>query len=481
VKNFGKILLASTAAIALCGAAQAADLPVYTKAAPPPLAPALVSCTSAVQFIVTDCPLTYYGITVYGTIDVGGGYETHGAPFNQDMQTGVAEFINKQNRPTAMWLATPNGLSQSNIGVKGREAITSGLDFVFDLNFGFDPYSLRPANGVEALFDNNGVPLAKQNTNADSSRAGQFYNGVGYAGFSSAAYGTLTFGRQNSLDLDGVNAYDPMGSSYAFSPIGWSGTTPGGGNTEDARISTAIKYRVDVGNNLFRLGAIYQVGGYDNNNAAQSAWGAQIGKDIDLGGYGKLSLDAIYTDNQGAVKAAALSAAQNLAFPGTLAATISDNTSVMLLGKYTYHQLRLYAGYEYITYANPSNPLTTGFTGIAGIPIAFADLSQKTFVNDEHLQISWAGARYAITPTLDAGVAYYHYDQNSFGKTFCANASASTCSGQMNAASFDIDWQFAKKFDLYAGFMYSAVANGLANGYQVFNNWAPTVGLRFRF
>ena len=97
MKNFGKILLASTAAIALCGAAHAADVsavPVYTKA--PPLAPApLVSCTSAVQFIVTDCPLTYYGITVYGTVDVGGGWESHGTPFNKDIISGVTELVQK--------------------------------------------------------------------------------------------------------------------------------------------------------------------------------------------------------------------------------------------------------------------------------------------------------------------------------------------------------------------------------------------------
>jgi predicted porin len=312
VKNFGKILVASTAAIALCGAAQASDLPVYTKA-PPSLTPApLVSCTSAVQFFVTDCPLTYYGITVYGTIDVGGGWESHGAPFNGNFPTGVSELINKQNRHTSMWLATPNGLSQSNIGIKGKEAITSGLDFVFDLNFGFDPYSLSSADAPASLRSNNGVPLALQNTNADSSRAGQFYNGVGYAGFSSA-YGTLTFGRQNSLNLDGVNAYDPMGGSYAFSVIGWSGTTAGTGDTEDSRVTTAVKYRADV-YNWFRVAAIVQAGGYNDGNAAQSEWGAQIGKDIDLGAYGKLSLDAIYTEDKGAVKAAALSAAQNLAF-----------------------------------------------------------------------------------------------------------------------------------------------------------------------
>jgi predicted porin len=483
VKNIGKILLASTAAIALCGAAHAADLPVYTKAPPLTPAPALVSCTSAVQFIVTDCPLTYYGITVYGTVDMGGGWESHGAPYNKNIITGVTELVQKQSRPNSMWLQTPGGLSQSNIGVKGKEAITSGLDFVFDLNFGFNPYSATAANGPQSIFDNNGIALAKQSSNADSSRAGQFYNGVGYAGFSSQTYGTLTFGRQNSLELDGVNAYDPMGGSYAFSVIGWQGTAVGGGDTEDARISTAVKYRVNVGDNWFRLGAIYQVGGYENNNGTQGEWGAQIGKDFDFGAYGKLSLDAIYTEDKGAVKAAALSAAQNLAFPGTLAATVSDDNSVMLLAKYTYQKLRIYGGYEYITFANPTTPLTTGFTGIAGIPIAFADITQTGFKINEHLQISWAGARYAITPTLDAGIAYYHYDQNSFHVGgFCNSATvASSCSGQLNAASFDIDWQFAKKFDLYAGVMYSAVAGGLANGYQVFNNWAPTAGLRFRF
>ena len=104
---------------------------------------------------------------------------------------------------------------------------------------------MTAANGPKSFLENNGIPLAKQSSNADSSRAGQFYNGVGYAGFSSA-YGTLTFGRQNSLELDGVIAYDPMGASYAFSVIGWQGTAVGGGDTEDARISTAMKYRVDV-------------------------------------------------------------------------------------------------------------------------------------------------------------------------------------------------------------------------------------------
>jgi predicted porin len=480
VKTLGKILLASTAAIALCSAAQAADLPIYTKAPPPPLAPA--SCTSPEQFVVTDCPLTYYGITVYGTVDMGLGYETHGTPFNKNIITGVEELVQK-NSNHSQFLPTPGGMSQSNIGIKGVETITPGFDFVFDLNFGFDPYSLTAANGPRSILDNNGVPLAAQSSNADSSRAGQFYNAVGYAGFSSKSYGTLTFGRQNSLELDGVNAYDPMGGSYAFSVIGWQGTAVGGGDTEDARVSTAIKYRADVGDKWFRVGAMTQVGGYDQNNADQGMYAFQIGKDIGLGAAGALSLDAIYTKDKGAVKSTMLAAgtAAFAAAPNTLGATISDDQSVMLLAKYTYQQLKVFAGYEFIDFANPSSPQTSNFTDIAGIPVLLSNISQTGFVNDEHLQIMWTGARYAFTDTLDAGIAYYHYDQNSFGKTFCDNTSASTCSGTMDAFSMNVDWKFAKKFDVYAGFMYSQVHNGLANGFLFTNNFAPTAGLRFRF
>src|SRR5262245_2479510 len=50
-------------------------------------------------------------------------------------------------------------------------------------------------------------------------------NGNGYVGLSSPTYGTLTVFRQNSLTYDGVLDYDPMGASYAFSPIGWQGIT----------------------------------------------------------------------------------------------------------------------------------------------------------------------------------------------------------------------------------------------------------------
>ena len=96
----------------------------------------------------------------------------------------------------------------------------------------------------------------------------------------------MTYGRENTLLLDGVNAYDPMGGSYAFSVIGFSGTTAGGGNTEDTRSNTAFKYRVSYNN--FRAAGLVQVGGYEQGNGATEMYQGQVGFDA----YG-FSFDAI--------------------------------------------------------------------------------------------------------------------------------------------------------------------------------------------
>ena len=474
------ILLSSAAAIASCGAARAADLPTYQAPSVPILAAPGFCGGDAARFFTTDCTLSYYGVTLYGTIDAGVGYESHGAPFNKNIVTGVQELIRKSSTGSR-FIQTPNGLSQSNIGLKGTENIAPGFDFVFDVNAGFDPYSFQLTNGPKSLVDNNGVALANQTSSADSSRAGQFYNTTAYAGIKSKNFGTFTFGHQYSLELDGVLEYDPMGGSNAFSVIGWQGTAVGGGDTEDSRV-TSVKYRAVVGDNWFRVAALAQVGGYDLNIATQQSYDGGIGKDFDLGAYGKFSGDAIYTYDKGAVAAASLSAAQNAVNPGTLAATISDDQSFMLLGKYTYERFKLFAGYEYIDFANPSSRLGSGFENISGYDVAFANINQNAFAaHDEHLQIIWTGARYAFTKTLDAGVAYYHYEQNSYGAVPCADTSRGTCAGQLNAGSFNIDYKFAPKFDVYAGVLYSVVSNGLANGYIHTNNIAPTAGLRFEF
>ena len=91
--------------------------------------------------------------------------------------------------------------------------------------------------------------------------------------------------------------------------------------------------------------------------------------------------------------------------------------------------------------------------------------------------------KYAVTDNLDVIGAYYHYDQPTCGAPAnCAAApTPATCHGTFDAFSFVVDWQFAKKFDTYAGVMFSRINGGLASGFLHRNSIAPTAGLRFRF
>jgi predicted porin len=443
------------------------------------------SCTNFWDFISTNCPLTWYGITVYGTIDTGVGWQSNSAPLNDFSSFGVNYLIQK-NSNRSLWLASPNGLSQSNIGIKGSEPLGSGWSFIFDLQADFDPYSLELANGPYSVAQNAGVPLPDQNSYGDSSRGGQFYNGTGYAGVSSSTYGTITFFRQNALTLDGIAAYDPMATSYAFSPIGYSGTTCGVGNTEDCRFTTSAKYRVNIGQ--FRLAALWQFGGYDQNNPSNGAYQLQAGGDIKNLAGGTLSLDAIGSYVRDAVSVG-LSGNPTVNgvpvspfLPQVLTATISDDSSVMLLGKYANGPVKLYAGYEWIQYAPPSGT-PTPFTDIGGDFITALNTTAFDF-HDKILQVFWTGAAYAVTKNVNVVGAYYHYDQNSFGggaSSGCTTIAFSSCSGTFDAVSAMVDWQFEAKYDAYAGVMYSQVNDGLANGYLKTNNIDPTVGLRFRF
>jgi predicted porin len=350
--NMKKFGVSTAMILGLAGAAYATDASaddiMVTKAAPavttkaPPQTPA---CGSLEDFVVTSCPLTWNGITVYGTIDAGVTWRSHGAPFNGTSAVGVDYLIQKYSN-RQRWDLAPNGLTR----IKGNEPLAPGWAFIFDLQAGFDPYSLHFANGPHSVAQNAGIPLTSQDSNADSSLAGQFYNSVGYLGVSSP-YGTLTVFRQNSLTLDAVFAYDPMGASYAFSPIGWQGITCGVGDTENCRFSTAAKYRVDIGQ--FRVAALWQFGGYDLNNAATGSYQLQLGGDIPNLAGGTLSLDAIGSYVQNAVSIGLAGSTLPAVLPQILTATLSDNTSVMLVSKYSNGPVKLFAGYEFIRYAPP--------------------------------------------------------------------------------------------------------------------------------
>jgi predicted porin len=431
-----------------------------------------------------DDSLTWHGITLYGLVDMGVTYQNHGAPLSNTAGLGLNYLISKNSNRSYFGIG-PNALSSSFVGLKGSQEIADGLSAVFNLQTGFNPQSGKLSDGLGSIVQNNGLAVGQQNSFADSAKDGQPFNVAAYGGLSSPTYGTLTYGRQSALTSDGVANYDPMSNSGAFSVIGFQGATGGAGDTENRIFDNSLKYSVNVG--AFRAAAETQIrsGAF---SAPGSAIQGQIGAD-----YAGLSVDAILGHVTDAVSSAPLSIAQitaaaNLGITqgaGLVSGTVSDNTSVMLLAKYAIGPVKLYSGYVHIQFANPSSPLSPGSFITGGYSLGAAN--NTNFTTDRILQVFWGGARYAVRSDVDLSVAYYHEQQNSFQSGavnvggVCTTSAFASCSGQLDAVSFLADYRFAKRFDAYAGIMWSEVSNGLASGFLQRSSIDPTVGLRFQF
>jgi hypothetical protein len=117
--------------------------------APPP-SPCFETLYDFAMASAEECPLTWNGLTLYGTIDVGASYDTHGVPFNGAYPHGVETLISK-NSNRALTSIAPNGLGQSSVGVKGVEPLAPDWSLIFNLETGFNPYSPQLANGPKSL------------------------------------------------------------------------------------------------------------------------------------------------------------------------------------------------------------------------------------------------------------------------------------------------------------------------------------------
>jgi len=487
----GAAILGAGLALAMSCLVRAADLPTEKTTATPAAAVCFSSISNFLLASAQECPLTFYGIALYGQIDAGAGYSSHGVDFNGAFPQGVQELIAKFSQNSKYQLV-PNGLSRSNIGIKGNEVFAPGWSFVFNVNTDFDPYSLGLANGPQSLIENNAKTIGDQSANGDSSRAGQWDNTQGYVGVSNPAYGALTVGRQNSLTADAVTKYDPMGGSYAFSLVGNSATYVSGvGDTETTRYNTSVKYLVSV--DQFRASAEWQFGGYGQGNGSNGA--AQVG----IGGdFGALSVDAIFSTARDAVSLStyAVDPLPKGVSQDDLKATLANIDGAVLAAKYRYGPIQLFGGYEYARYSDPSNPYPHGFGTIGGFTVLPGAVNATAYVNNKILQVFWTGAKYEVGGNIDLVGAWYHGWQNDYAPsgTKCGpntkppvpgaspqGAANPACAGTIDAVSALIEYRPVQRLDLYAGVMYSIVAGGIASGYIHSANIAPTVGARLTF
>jgi predicted porin len=473
------------------------------------------------------------GITVYGVIDVGYGYQNHGLAFsgaNYNGETYNVYGVAKGNIPAWSSL-TNNGLSQSNIGVKVEEKLYGDWLAIGRLQSDFNPMSGeigdQCASLVRAGIEN--VIGGRIETNGDGSRCGQAFNGLAYAGVTNSTYGTLTFGRQQSLDTDAMAAYDPMALSYAFSLIGPAASTgPGVGSTETARWDASVKY-------IFEYGPFHAAGMFASGTEGSSLHGEAGGANAGVTWQG-FSFDAVYTNEHGAVNAITGAYPGRTVVDDSVVTTnsnalyyyMTDNEAWSLMAKYTFQftdccswccsggglkdepplgpKLTFYGGYQHV------DQTQAGSTGLGGNTIGGYILFPLNFelLSTRVLQTEWGGAKLEVGPWVFTG-AFYNFTQNNWDMNFlqhtttlsavgapisslakagtpggCA-VNAYTCSGYVDEESFLIQYIFNKNFDVYAGVAWSSAKGGLAHSafsqdpFQETSLTSVVTGIRVKF
>lgn len=433
--------------------------------------------------------LTFAGITVWGTIDVGFVAQTAGTPLGS-VYWGVnylpvtAPVLNKPLVSLA-----PNATAVSSVGIKIDEDLWQGWRAIGAFDTGFNPLTGELADACASIVQANGKP-ASQTTWGDGSRCGQAFNGNAYLGLSHPIYGTLTVGRQDPFAA-ALWDYDPLAGS-ALSMIGWLPSLAGGqGVSEAGRWDNSIKYKFDAG--PVHAGVMYTQG------SAQSAiHGYGIGADIGATWRG-FSIDGVYTHQVDGIVSTAfgVGGCGTALTPScdTLSATAVNTDGLEILTKYVYEfggnirdggprdKLTFYAGYEQIKYMDPSDPQVAGDLTVNDYVLGSVNNTAYLF-GQRVRQVGWGGVRYDTGPwSLELG--YYHmhvpYYATSASSTPCSNASASNCEADSDVVSTMIHYAVNKHLDLYAGVGWNGYSGGLAAGATVTQATTFISGVKFSF
>ncbi|MBB4197034.1 hypothetical protein CCR94_23315 [Rhodoblastus sphagnicola] len=446
-----------------------------------------ISNDAVVGFLSDPRDISYMGLTVFGAVDLGAGWQSHGSQIDGGYPYGVPYGIQKfSNHPHLG--AAPGGLGYSNVGIKGSwDTGFYGFKVVADAETNFDVATASLLDGPNSLYRMAGKTAAYQGANGDSSRGGQAFNNQYWGGFKHDVLGQLTYGRHTTFITDELSAFDPLKGAPAFSLLGFSGSLAGG-TTEAGRLDNSLKYKVAYG--PIYGGAIVKLA---DSQGVMAGKGESYG--FNLGGtYAGFTLDGTYHYTKDAISLGGLSSITGIYTTAynngwRTVATLSNNEEISVAGKYVWNQFTFAGGYEHIRMTNASDMPTAGYS--AANLVSYYDpndyryivTNTNPFPNQKILEVFWGGAAWAYNDKLTLSGSYYHLEQNSFATAArkCSNASNSNCSGQEDAFGVMAQYAFNKRFQVYGGVQYTVVTNGLANGYLYTVNWAPSVGARWTF
>ena len=397
-------------------------------------------------------------VTIYGVLDVGvmgqsnsdminGSTAGASAPLGQGALGNSTKTSTATRNGNAFGFMS-GGESTSRLGFKGSEDLGGGTKAIFQLEqqFSSDNGSLNgsglPGNGTTK------TGMGNISNTADSSKQGQLFNSMAYAGLSNDKYGTLTMGRQLTLEADNIGAYDPIPSAQ-FSPLGIYGGY-GSGTTDNARTNGALKYKAKVMG--FDVGALYAPGGYAGNMGAGTALQGQLGYETAKWGVQALAgYQADSTKLTGVTYGTATGTTASTYNPSGIAtagtnmvnAAVFNSRSAQFTAKWTpIDKLWLKAGFMYWNLGTPSNvqylagqpvlPNGSGFS-VFNYTANQASNIQNTF---------WLGGSYDITPAIKGSLGYYQQNNNAVNGVVLG--------GHTTWMVASADYYLSKRTNLYA-------------------------------
>lgn len=432
--------------------------------------------------------LTWNGITLYGALDVGYAYSNNAAPIgNYFAGVNANVFASPPGRGA---ISTINTQGYSFVGLKVEEPLGYDWKAIGRIETGFSPLTGQINDGCKTLIDNNGKPNSQQTTSGDSNQCGGITRQA-WAGVSNPTYGQLQVGRNNSLAADSIYGFDPVVVAD-FSAILWGiGFTGGTGATETARWNNSVKYVYT--NDLLHAGVMFAQGQHQGSSLHGDSYAGNFG----ITWHG-LAVDAVYTAERDAVRSGLFGVGgcgvAGSPSCGTLSVTGQNTDAWALMGRYAYdftggakeaslNRLTFYAGYQHITYSNPSDPLSIGDTTVGGYMFGAVNNTAYSF-DHKNVGFAWIGAKYEIAGWA-VSAAYYRamqgYYQGNATATPCSNNSHSYCSGAWETASLSAVYSFDKHWDVYGGVVWSKLSGGFSAGYDNPSTTTFLTGVILRF
>lgn len=413
-------------------------------------------------------------VTLYGILDLGVAELTHAGNFGPSFVTGAVPTGGPYVKTGSALGMMNGGEKQTRWGIKGSEDLGNGNKAFFQMESAF---SL--GNGMLATsgLAGAGAPGKPTSMVADTSLNGQLFGRNAFVGLSNVDLGAVTFGRQNSLNLDIITAtgggYDPV-NAQMFSPINFSGFYGGGGATDSARVDNSVKYSKNWGS--FGVNALYGFGGMAGNQTARSTVQGSLGYETARFG---MEVSAQSAKDSTNISSDPLANTVGVQFLNLDSYTVALRYQII-------DPLTLKTGYQRINWKAPSSPtLDNAMQQIYGYTINPTSSASNDFVGTKTYNVFWFGGNYQLTSAAKLSAAFYNVTVpsgsfNTQAFTGAAVAAKPQMSGSDRYYSLLADYDLSKRTNLYAGLMHD-IKSGLFAGGSIQSYDTYGAGIVHRF